>query len=251
MSTEEELFKNRIRDLADKSYRENRYTFTNFLTLYEQSLFFETEREINFAGPIIFGGNDACERVVIRFGKEEELGYDEPFPISCLKIEPLIGKFSDELSHRDYLGALMNLGIEREVLGDIFPDDRSAVLFCLDSMTEYITENLTRIKHTSVKVTKLNECPKLKVLEGEIKNIQIASERVDAVLSRAYNLSRSECIEYFQERKVFINGRLCENNSKQVKPGDRITLRGFGKIDYLGSKGTTKKGKISSDIKIY
>lgn len=251
MSEEEVLFKNRIRDLAERSYSESRYTFTNFLTLAEQSLFHEMERELGFAGTKVFGGHESCERVVIRFGKEEELGYIEDFPISILKIEPLIGKFSDELSHRDYLGALMNLGIEREVLGDIFPADKSAVLFCLDSMADYIIENVSRIRHTSVRVTKLEECPKIKAIEGEIKNIQIASERVDAVLAKAYNLSRSECIEYFRDRKVFINGSLCESNSKLLKPGDRITLRGFGKTDYLGSKGTTKKGKISSDIKIY
>lgn len=251
MSEEETLLKNRMKDLADRCYNDNRYTFTNFLSLADQSCFYEIEREVNFVKTKLWGGTDRAERVLLRFGSEEQLGYEEEFPIVCFKIEPLMGKFSDELSHRDYLGALMNLGIEREVLGDIFILEKSAILFCLENMADYISENLTRVKHTSVKLSRLKECPELEANKGEIKNIQVASERIDGIISRAFNLSRSDSIRFFQEKRVFINGRVCENNSKQVKAGDRITLRGKGKLDYLGSKGTTKKGKISADIVIY
>lgn len=251
MSEEEILLKNRMKDLADRCYNDNRYTFTNFLSLAEQSSFYEVEREVSFVKAKMWGGTDLAERAVLRFGSIDQLGYEEDFPIVCFVIEPLIGKFSDDLSHRDYLGALMNLGIEREVLGDIFIQEKGAVLFCLESMADYISENLTRVKHTSVKLTRLSGCPELDKVTGETKNIQIASERIDAVVSRAFNLSRSDSIQFFQEKRVFINGRVCENNSKQIKAGDRITLRGKGKFDYLGSKGTTKKGKVSADIIIY
>ena len=97
---------------------------------------------------------------MIRFGSEDTTGYDLPFPITILQITPLMDKFSDELSHRDVLGSLMNLGIEREMTGDIIMKASSrsgirntAYVFCVSSIADYISENLTRIKHTSVRVS--------------------------------------------------------------------------------------------------
>ena len=66
---------------------------------------------------------------MVRFGSERMFGYEEPFPISVLRIEPLINKFAEELGHRDYLGAVMNLGMERDVIGDILIRDKSAYMF--------------------------------------------------------------------------------------------------------------------------
>ncbi len=113
--------KNRIRELADKSYNQNQYTFTGFLGLAEQDALWQVEREVKFAGITLYGGREEAERKLLRFGSEAELGYEQHFPICCIRIRPLSAKFADKLSHRDYLGALMNLGIERSTIGDILP----------------------------------------------------------------------------------------------------------------------------------
>ena len=115
----EELLKKRFRELAEKCYRNNQYTFTGFLGLSEAACFYELEKELSYVPYTLFGGSDLCERVMLRFGSQEQLSYTEEFPISCLKISPLSQKFGEELGHRDFLGALMNLGIERSTLGDI------------------------------------------------------------------------------------------------------------------------------------
>ena len=127
---------NRLKELADRSFNGNRYTYTNFLTEAEVSEFFKIKRDLDFAKPMLFGGNDYCERKMIRFGNPEEFGYEEPLPISALVISPLNEKFSDDLTHRDFLGALMNLGIEREMLGDIFINSNRGILYCMESMAE-------------------------------------------------------------------------------------------------------------------
>ena len=100
--------KNRIRELADKSYNQNQYTFTGFLGLAEQDALWQVEREVKFAGITLYGGREEAERKILRFGSEAELGYEQPFPICCIRIRPLSAKFADKLSHRDYLGALLN-----------------------------------------------------------------------------------------------------------------------------------------------
>mgnify|MGYP001525756782 FL=1 len=143
--------KNRIRELADKSYNQNQYTFTGFLGLAEQDALWQVEREVKFAGITLYGGREEAERKLLRFGSEAELGYEQPFPICCIRIRPLSAKFADKLSHRDYLGALMNLGIERSTIGDILPGEGEAFLFCLDTIAEFICDNLEQIRHTHVK----------------------------------------------------------------------------------------------------
>ena len=81
-------------------------------------------------------GTEGCERQMLRFGSEETLGYEEAFPISCVVIRPSAPKFAEELTHRDFLGALMNLGIERDVLGDIIVRDAVGYVFCEDAMAD-------------------------------------------------------------------------------------------------------------------
>ena len=86
--------KNRIRELADKSYNQNQYTFTGFLGLAEQDALWQVEREVKFAGITLYGGREEAERKLLRFGSEAELGYEQPFPICCIRIRPLSAKFA-------------------------------------------------------------------------------------------------------------------------------------------------------------
>lgn len=242
---------NRFRDLADRCYQKNIYTYTGFLSIADISDFHLIEKEFSHVPYELFGGYDLRERMILRFGSEESLGYSEDFPITILEISPLMNKFADELNHRDFLGALMNLGIERDVIGDIIVESPKAYVFVLNSIVEYIIENLTRIKHTSVMVKKVEELPKVAVKEPRMETIQIPSERVDVIISKVYKLSREASIQLFREGKVFVEGRLCENNSKILKPGENITVRGFGKFTYIGYNSLSRKGKINAEVEIY
>lgn len=243
--------KNRIRDLAEKSYSQNQYTFTGFLGLAEQDALWQVEREVSYAGITLYGGREQAERKMLRFGSEAELGCEQPFPISCIRIRPLSAKFADKLSHRDYLGALMNLGIERSTIGDILPGEGEAFLFCQDTIVAFICENLGQIKHTHVKcdmVDAANEVPE----EEPVKQvIQVASPRVDAVISKVYNKSRSDCLELFRAGKVYVNGRLCENNSKSLEQGDVVNARGYGKFRISGEPHATRKGRLAIETEVY
>ena len=147
----------RIKELAERSYNNGVFTFTDFLSAAELSDYYEKEREVSFAHPVLFGGCDIAERKMLRFGNPSDLGYGQAFPIVALSVEPLAAKFADDLNHRDFLGALMNLGIKREVLGDIFVKGNKACVFCKEDIADYIIENLVRIKHTSVKVSRTED----------------------------------------------------------------------------------------------
>lgn len=248
---ENELLKKRFRELAQKCYQNNQYTFTGFLGLADAACFYEIERELSYVPHTVWGGSELAERVMIRFGSEELLGYEEPFPIVCLKISPLAEKFADALTHRDYLGALMNLGIERDTLGDILLREKTAWLFCTGSMAEYIKENLTRVKHTTVMCEEAEEAPALTEKDIQEMQIQIASARIDGVVAKVYRLSRSEAVELFRQKKIFVGGRLCENNSQLLKAGETVSVRGYGKFEFAGETGISKKGKLNARIYCY
>lgn len=248
---EVQQLKNRFRDLAERSYTQGIYTFTGFLGLGEQDIFWQQERELRHAGYALEGGCQDADRVVVRFGSEAELGYQTPFPIVCIHIRPIQQKFADDLSHRDFLGALMNLGIDRGTLGDIKVGDREAYLFCLDSVAEFICDNLTQVRHTHVQCTLTEDFEDIPQEEPETVNIQVQSLRIDAVLSKVYNVSREKSMELFRAGRVYVNGRLCENNSRLLKMGETVNARGFGKFSLIGEPRETRKGKLAVEAAVY
>lgn len=81
--------------------------------------------------------------------------------------------------------------------------------------------------------------------------IQVASPRIDAVIAKVYQQSRGDCLELFRTGKVFVNGRLCENNARQLKPGETINARGYGKFIFQKILGETKKGKWNVEVAVY
>nr|WP_300839717.1 YlmH/Sll1252 family protein [uncultured Acetatifactor sp.] len=252
-SNEKEIqqLKNRLHDLADKSYQQGCYTFTGFLGLSEQDAFWQEEPGLRYAGYSLNGGFETAERVIIRFGNAGELGYEVEFPLVCIQIQPLAMKFAEELSHRDFLGALMNLGIERSTIGDIKAGEKRACLFCLDTIADFICGNLEQVKHTMVKCTVTENMMDIPQEEPEIICVQVPSLRVDAVMARVCHLSRDRSLDLFRAGKVYVDGRLCENNSRQLKCGETVNARGYGKFILIGEPRETRKGKLAMDVAVY
>ena len=89
------------------------------------------------------------------------------------------------------------------------------------------------------------------VREPERVSLIISSERADAILARLYQLSRNQSLELFRTKKVYINGRLCENNSCQLKSGDMVSARGYGRFLYYGAAGETRKGRLNAAAGVY
>lgn len=251
MDKETAVLKKHLLDLADQSYQNNMFTFSAFLSLHEQQLVEEIRKENAFVRMTLDGGHADCERRMVRFGDKEELGYEEEFPIRCVKIEPLIEKFADVLTHRDFLGAVMNLGIERNTIGDIFVEGKSAYLYCHQKIAEYLLAELDQVKHTHVKcrvVDPKEEMPAAKTVE---KEVLVSSARIDGVISKVYNISRTDSLELFRTGKVFVNGKLMENNSYVLHAGDHVTARGFGKFIFKEEICRTKKEKLRILIEKY
>ena len=248
MTDEELRLKKRFEELANRAFGSGCYTFTEFLSPAEQTLLSQTVRNVPYE---LSGGFDGAEKAVAMFGSEEICGYEGAFPFEYVKIESAAGKFSDALSHRDFLGALMSLGIRRSVIGDIIVFENAGYLICLENIADYILENLLSIRHTVVRCSKIEAIPEGAIPVPEEKGFVVASERLDAVVSAIYKLSRSESSVLIEHEKVLINGVAAYSSSVHIPENSIITVRGHGKFIYCGIEHETKKGRLRCNAKIY
>lgn len=241
---ENELTKKRLTELSHRAFERGYTTFSDFLNLEEISLLksLHTESEYN-----LYGGYDNADRCVASFGECEEYQY----PISCIKIEPANQKFADELSHRDFLGALMNLGINRSTLGDIIVTNNTGYLFCLNSIKEYILQNLDRIKHTTVRCTESVLPAEIAEKKPEPIELTVSSQRVDIIVAAVFKLSRNAVTQLVNQEKVFINSKIAYKESLTLKSGDIVSVRGKGKFIFDGEIRQTKKNKSVIGIRLY
>ena len=241
---ENELTKKRLTELSHRAFERGYTTFSDFLNLEEISLLksLHTESEYN-----LYGGYDNADRCVASFGECEEYQY----PISCIKIEPANQKFADELSHRDFLGALMNLGINRSTLGDIIITNNTGYLFCLNNIKEYILQNLDRIKHTTVRCTESVLPAEIAEKKPEPVELTVSSQRVDITVAAVFKLSRNVVTQLVNQEKVFINSKIAYKESLTLKSGDIVSVRGKGKFIFDGEIRQTKKNKSVIGIRLY
>ena len=248
MIKNDDILIKRLTELANKAYSKCIYTYSDFLSIAELSTFHSISRELSFVPYSVIGGYEKFERGIIRFGDEEITGYTEDVPIACIKIEPICMKFADSLNHRDFLGSLMGLGIQRKLIGDILINENIGYAFVKETISNYICDNLDKVKHTTIKCSITNEIPETEI-EVDHRSIQVSSLRADVIIATIYKFSRNDCNKLFSAEKVYVNGRLLTNNSYMLKANDKVTVRGYGRFEYIEITGKTKKGNLIITIK--
>ena len=262
----------RVKELSQKAYQGNFVTHTQFLAASEQAEFLEAagkkavdpQDETRSSGIyqgvpwILYGGWEEAERRVLCFlpdylDRESFLLQEEAEPevISCMEVRPVNRKFADELTHRDYLGALMNLGLERDRIGDILTDSGNAYVFVMKENAELICSELIRIRHTSVVCHPVPASSCTIRPEFEEREGSVSSERLDAILAMVYHLSRGKAQELVEQELVFVDGRTAFSGGYDLKPGSRVSVRGHGKFQYLGAGAQTRKGRFYAKVKIW
>ncbi len=249
MEDEIRQLQKRFLELAARADGRGRYAYTQFLTLAEQDVLRRMERQL--AAPFVLeGGYESAERRLACFGREEDLGYPASPPILCVNIAPTGKKFAGELGHRDFLGSLMGLGIERRLLGDIQITEGEGYLFCLEEIAPYICDNLLQVARTTVHC-EICEPPEKLSVPPEPTDVVVASQRLDALIAAVWRLSRSEAQQLLEKGMVFIDGRLVESPSHNLKEGDLVSVRHKGRFRYEGTLRETKKGRLRVSVRVY
>lgn len=246
---EQELCKKRLIDLSKQANRKGIVVFSDFLNLNELNIYHQCEKFFESKSES-FGGVEFAERQIVAF-IPDALYYEWTYPISVLEIAPSYPKFAEKLGHRDILGSLMNLGVERSKIGDIILAEEKYYLICEESMASYFIDNLDKIRHTVVKLQEVDATNIQITQKFEEKDGIITSNRLDSMISCVYKFSRSQALEMLRAEKVFVNGLSIQNPSHRCKENDIISVRGFGRFVFMKECGETGKGRLKIKYKIF
>lgn len=250
MNKEESMLQKRLVELSRLAYNRGIVIFSDFLNLNELNILHTTPKDMFLSQYKTYGGYDLSERQMAVF-LPDALYYDYEYPIQIVEVTPLNKRFAEDLTHRDYLGALMSLGIERCKIGDIIVEDQKALIFVKEEMAEYVANQLTKTRHTQVRATigtdfQVDYEPRYEEHKGTVSSV-----RLDSVLALAYPLSRSKITAQIEAEKVFVNGKLITSNGYRLKDGDIISVRQMGRIVYDGILSETKKGRYMISVRKY
>lgn len=252
LQKEELQFKKRLQELANLAYQRQIPVFTNFLNRNELHILHSMANEWEYLSFQTFGGYEYAERQMAVFAADALLLPDD-FPFSALCIRPLAPKFAESLTHRDYLGAIMHLGVERSRLGDFIVKGQECFFFCHNQICSFVMNECTRVRHTGVVCTYATgeeiqkfTTPSFAELKGSV-----ASVRLDAVLALAFRTSRNVMNRLVFDGLVSVNGRLTQNSSHILKEGDVVSARGYGKFIFAQVLSETKKGRFMIHVRLF
>ena len=247
---EQELCKKRLMDLSRQADTKGFITFSDFLNLNELNIY-HTIKNTLYTKTEVFGGYDSAERQMVAC-IPDALYFEYSYPIRCIHIVPKAPKFADKLTHRDILGALMHLGIERKCLGDILCFESDYYVFCDERILPFLIESLNKIRHTQVDVFEETNYTQLQAnIHLEEQYDTIASNRIDCIIAKAFHLSRSEASAYLVAEKVFINGKCITNCNQSCEDGAIVSVRGKSRFIFESCNTTSKKGKLRVKFSFY
>ena len=144
----------------------------------------------------------------------------------------------------------MGLGIERELIGDIVLREAGAYIFCVERMADFICQSLVQIGRTDVRCERA-EPPQGALREMREVRLQVSSPRLDAIAAHLFHLSRGDAQQLFRQGRVMVDDAPCERPDYQLRDGQVISVRGYGRAQYLGVDGQSKKGKDVVRIALY
>ncbi len=261
------MCRKRLLDLSNQAYYKGIICFSDFLNLNELHIYHSLRQEFS-VDTESFGGYEEAERQMAAF-IPDALSYAHGhrilqhagaipsnrkiYPLCCIRIIPAYPKYAEKLTHRDILGAVMHLGIKRNRIGDIICKSDEYFMFCEQEIAPFVFEQLAKVKHTSIKTEQYDMSNAIDCVSPDFEECTelIASNRIDAIIAKAYHLSRTESAAVLAEEKVFINGRKVCNSNESCKSGDIISVRGKGRFIFETTNLLTKKGKLKVDFKFF
>lgn len=253
---EDKLLVSKMLDQIALCGKRNKIQNTDFLDARQKLLLEKVLKSNKIENYIIFGGFEEAERNVIIFYPEKwtkeivEKNYASVMQvIEILLPNDLQGKYT----HRDYLGGLMKLGLKREKIGDIVVWEEGAHIVVLNEIVPFLEQHLStliRFQKSHISTKEINEIHKCVINKEEIEII-VSSTRLDNIVSELCKTSRTKAEEIIRAERVFVNYEVVTKDSKTIKIGDKITIRGKGKFGIVEQVGNTKKGRYILKIEKY
>jgi len=240
----------RAEDLLNRCERSCTITSTAYLTPAEQAVLSGWAKTRTDCRMLLRGGHPDCERKAaffLPFYVEEE-DFEEAEHFRAIRASAAFG----EPSHRDYMGAILALGIRRDFLGDIWVQGSSATLFCLPSIEQHLLMSLESVGRCGVKVAPLAlqnvTAPERRV---KVRTFTVQSMRLDAVAAGLFGLSRTTAAALIHAGAASLNHLPCLHTDAPIREGDVISIRGHGKATVAELSGQSRKGRTFLRGEVY
>lgn len=233
-----------ISDLCRKSRGSGVPRFSSFLNEREAMIAGEAARAERSC-PVFYGGYDGAARTVCGFFEQtfaedfDEIARNGLFPVRAVTFS---FRNCDRLSHRDFLGAVLGVGLKRETVGDIAVSEGSAVVFCLDAAAELVL-GITKIGRTGVVAENGVTKPIVKSEPLKIETT-VSSMRLDCIVGACINVSRDKSASLIKSGLVSADFSVCLEVSSIVKENTVLSIRGYGRFRMSKIVGETQKGRL-------
>lgn len=255
---EDRLLVSKLLDKIEFVEKKNTVENTDFLDMHQRNILEKVLRIVKYKNYVIYGGYENAERTIIILYPEkletvfENNYFDYNNIVQVIRIT-LPGEMRGKYSHRDYLGAVIKVGIKREKVGDILVSIDGADIIVSSEIISYLDTSLrelTRFSKSNFEICKIEEL-NIAPVNTETINIIIPSMRMDSIVSEIVKTSRSKANELIDSERVFINNELATKNSKMLKEDDMITVRGKGRFKVKQILNSTKKGNLVLEVEKY
>lgn len=240
---EEKALLAKVLDRVENVLRNHQTELTNFYDPYHTGLIIsmlERIPDLDFASN---GGYELAERVRTAIFPDYLEEDQVAFELVVLTVE---GNFKmQKVTHRDFLGSILGLGIKREMLGDLIVTEKGCQVLVAKEVAPYLMANLTKVHRVGVTVSEI-KADELELPEQRVKEIRatVASLRLDAVAAAGFSTSRSRIAREILAEKLSLNWHTCANTAASVQSGDMLSMRGRGRVEVAEVKGNTKSGRI-------
>jgi len=245
---EEKAILAKVLDHAENVLKNHRPLLTNFYDPYHTGLIISMLERIPDLDFATNGGYETAERVRTAIFPDYLDENNIDYETVLLAVE---GNFKIvKVTHRDFLGSILGLGIKREMVGDLIVTDTGCQVVAVKEVAPYLSANLTRVHRVRVDVREIKP-EELVLPEIKVKEIKttVASLRLDAVAAAGFGTSRTRIAREILAEKLSLNWHTCSNVASPVRPGDIISMRGRGRIEVAEVKGSTRSGRIGIVIR--
>ena len=248
---EEKLILSKILDKINFCEVKNQIQITDFFDLAKQELiqkFLQKQKQENY---LFFGGFEEAERKMLIFYpkklrmlvKENKINLGEWLKVIRITLP---NENRGKYVHQNYLGAFLKLGVKREKIGDILVEEDGADILIHKDILKFLQQNLTqltRFQKAKIEEINLQDIRKVIVPKEQIK-ITVSSMRLDNIVAELAKCSRNKANDLLIQERVFVNFVEVSKATKEVKKGDKITIRGKGRFFIKEILGNTRKGNM-------
>ena len=255
---EDKLLVSRVLDKLEFVQKKNSIETTDFLDMHQKTVAEKVLKSQKITNYICYGGYSNAERVMIIIYPEklEDVFNNNQYDFNnIVKVIRVIlpNEMKGKYSHRDYLGAVIKVGLKREKVGDIIVNLDGADLIVSKDISKYIVDSFKELTRFSKSDIYEESIEKLNITEPktEVLNIIIPSMRMDSIVSELIRTSRSKALEIINAERVFVNSEVITKNSKLLKENDMITVRGKGRFKIIKILNSTKKGNLVLEVEKY